>query len=1063
MTVQLLTAPDESLLGHAAAGLRLRLADHASESHVIEVEGAKCTIGTDASCTVRLPEKPSRRRLDPIQCFILRGDAQTVVRRLSPGVRLNGRDFTDALLQVGDRLAIGAYEIEVLPPVKNVAEPPPQAQLLDHVLTAERAAWQAERDGLRAELENARAEIERLAADGAMLAARHQQTQTAAEQLQAGLTQARKALEEDRQRWQSERQQQHAELSQKTAALTAAVRQSSRLEAGLAKANERAAQQAAEAKAATARYEESQIALAHLQTTLNQQSALFEADRNAWLEERALRQAESQQMSLAVAEAVEASSRLQDELDHIRERAAELSADDHARAARHAAAEQTIARLTAELADAQRLNERLAGAAEKASQLEAELSQSNEHSETLAEELRIQTAACQRSQEALEAAGSERAEAIEALNEERIQRQAELEAHRLELSQTAAKLVEALDKAARVEAELAHANERLETLAEELNTQTALSQRTQDALAAAENEWAEATALLERERAHWQTQLEATASSTAPELTAAVEESALLRTELSQVKARLAELDQTLEQARIESEKAQAAFDEQQNTWQAQYAAQATEINQKSSDLAAAIDQLSHLSLAFAEANAQVQQLTADISQLQSEEQSRQADAAGELSSEIVELRRELESTRELLLRERATWEDERRLHQLNREAAEAEAKSRWTILQQRLTDLTGELDAARDALADERAHWQQALANQQQESERRLTELRAEAMAEAEAVRTPDVQAEDDTSLAERVEALEQTVALQEPAGLTEQDEAALEHEDEQEDHQEEMSQPAEPSVPAPSTAGELTRTDELLSRFTAEETELAFEAPSSEAPVTTADLLSRFGLTIQHDASESPSSEPMPKLREAASQPAAGAPQHAGTGAEAHHDEQDSIDAYMTQLMARLGNTSYSPSREEDPAARVVVEEAPRQEAAAPALETPTEPKLRDPSEMGRRALPPERSTDLSAMREIANLNARAAIDTHVRRNLFEAWISKAVVMVLGLGAAGAETWFALEGNNTASYFIVPCFMVALFWGWQYLTMSKRLNQSRDEAEEIQGEAEGEVKSEE
>lgn len=1012
MTLQLLTAPDESLLGHAAAGLRLRLADHAGESHVVEVREAKCTIGTAASCTLRLPEKPASR-LDPMQCFILRGHAQTVVRRLSPDVRLNGREFTDAVLHIGDRLAIGNYEIEVLPPAKRGAEPPRESERLDSILMAERAAWQTERGSLRAELDGARAEIERLAAEGQMQLARHQQTQSNIAQLQAELQQAWDVLEEDRQRWQIERQQQHAELSQKTAALTAAVRQSSHLETALIQANDRAAQQAAEAKAAAARSAESQNALARAQATLSQQTSRFEADRLAWQEERELRLAESRQMSLTVAAAVEASSRWQDELARLSERTAQLTADDDTRAARQAAAEQTIEQLTAELADAQR-------------QLQ------------------------------------------EAQKERRADRD------------SLAELAESVDKALRLEAELSQANDRLEKLAEQLDAQTADRRRLHEALEIAETERAEATASLEQERAHWQAQLDAAATNPeAPEFATAIEECARLHAELSRAEQQIADLNQALEQAATEREQTQAAFHQQSTVWQAQQDAQAAELSQQSSDLTAAIDQLSHLSLAFAEANAQVRQLTSDIdrqteraresqavleqlraeldqaraayNERQGEESLRQAGADVEFERAIEELRGELETTRTSLARERGAWEDERRLHQLDRDAVEAEATSRSAILQQRLTDLTCELAAARKELDEERAEWQQLLANQQLEAEQQLAELRAEAAAAV--VKAPDVPEQQNASRPEQIEPSEEANLSTESNELPEADTSLREYG--------QTAAEAEPAATHPSADGQFAQTDDLLAQFATAEQELAFELPSSEAPVTTADLLSRFGLSIQHDGTETSTAEPM-KPRDAASQPVTGAPaQHANTATEPHHDEQDSIDAYMAQLMARLGRSTYSPPREEEPQTREVVEEEePSHEVVAPAVEIQGEPKLRDPSEMARRAHPPELSADLSAMREIANLNARAAIDTHVRRNLLEAWISKAAVMVLGLGAAGTETWFAMEGNETASYFIVPCLMVAIFWGWQYLTMSKRLNQNQDEV--VEGEAQSEARDE-
>ncbi|HEX7375990.1 MAG TPA: hypothetical protein VF278_02705 [Pirellulales bacterium] len=704
MTSQLLRAPQESLLGHSATGLRLRLADHTGASRVVDVSGAKCTIGTAATCTVRLAGKSPGRRFDPIECFILQGHAHTVVRRLAPGVRLNGREFTDAVLQTGDRLAIGVYEIEVLPPADRGVEPLDELDKSESFLAAERAAWQADRDNLHAELDGARAEIKRLVAEGETHLLRHHQMQ-------------------------------------------------------------------------------------------------------------------------------EALARLQDE-------------------------------------------------------------------------------------------------------------------------------------------------------------------------------------------------------------------------------------------------------------WQAEKETQAIELDRRSGDLAAAIDQLSNLSLAFAEANSQVRQLTADIDhqseltcqsqtaldQLREElaqaraasqerqdgEQSRQT-AADEFSREVAELRDELETTRELLSRERATWEDERRLHQLDHDAVEAEGKSRCAILKQRLADLTHELDAARQRLVEEREQWQQSLADQRLESEQRLAELLTEAAAtviepsaapeqaalptERQAVSNEEAATSDgsaDFPHAER----EGYCGVANEEAATPDDSAGFPHAEREGycgvSNEEAAASEAEPAVADSSERPKAIAAGDAPTRSEANDEAVALQAPSLAAPATTADLLSRFGLSPGYDDSEPPAAG-------SATEPSEGARQTNGD-ATPHRDEDDSIDSYMAQLMARLGRAPYSPPRVDEPQATTVAPTRPDPEPVAP-VDAPAEPKLRDPSEMGRRAPAPERAADLSAMREIANLNARAAIDTHARGNLVKTWLSKAAVMVLGLGAAGAEAWFAVEGNDTASYFIVPCFMVALFWGWQYLAMSKRLNQSRDE----------------
>ena len=69
----------------------------------------KCTIGSSPRCQIQLPAADSR----PLQCLVaLEADA-AVVTRWAAGVLLNGREFSKAPLAAGDRLTIGAWEIEL--------------------------------------------------------------------------------------------------------------------------------------------------------------------------------------------------------------------------------------------------------------------------------------------------------------------------------------------------------------------------------------------------------------------------------------------------------------------------------------------------------------------------------------------------------------------------------------------------------------------------------------------------------------------------------------------------------------------------------------------------------------------------------------------------------------------------------------------------------------------------------------------------------------------------------------------------------------------------------------
>ena len=90
--------------------LVLRVRGSTRDGQVVRLQSPKCTIGSGANCTLRLRAD----NVGPVHCLILRGPSRTVVRRWSPDTRLNGRNFTESVLQAGDCLSIGAIDLEVV-------------------------------------------------------------------------------------------------------------------------------------------------------------------------------------------------------------------------------------------------------------------------------------------------------------------------------------------------------------------------------------------------------------------------------------------------------------------------------------------------------------------------------------------------------------------------------------------------------------------------------------------------------------------------------------------------------------------------------------------------------------------------------------------------------------------------------------------------------------------------------------------------------------------------------------------------------------------------------------
>ena len=106
----LTAAPGEPLLGHPQGPLKLRLRGGGRRGQLLQLHSAKVAIGSSPQSTLRL-RFPG---IAPMHCLILRGEQQTLIRRLSGDTRLNDSTFDDAILYNGDRLGIGNVELEVV-------------------------------------------------------------------------------------------------------------------------------------------------------------------------------------------------------------------------------------------------------------------------------------------------------------------------------------------------------------------------------------------------------------------------------------------------------------------------------------------------------------------------------------------------------------------------------------------------------------------------------------------------------------------------------------------------------------------------------------------------------------------------------------------------------------------------------------------------------------------------------------------------------------------------------------------------------------------------------------
>jgi hypothetical protein len=101
--------PAARLLANAGE-MTLRVHAPKHEPREVRIRSPKCTIGSAAGCTLRL----RARGVDGLHCWILRGPQGSIIRRLHGSTMLNGAQFDEAPIRIGDRLRIGPVEVEIV-------------------------------------------------------------------------------------------------------------------------------------------------------------------------------------------------------------------------------------------------------------------------------------------------------------------------------------------------------------------------------------------------------------------------------------------------------------------------------------------------------------------------------------------------------------------------------------------------------------------------------------------------------------------------------------------------------------------------------------------------------------------------------------------------------------------------------------------------------------------------------------------------------------------------------------------------------------------------------------
>ena len=223
--------------------------------------------------------------------------------------------------------------------------------------------------------------------------------------------------------------------------------------------------------------------------------------------------------------------------------------------------------------------------------------------------------------------------------------------------------------------------------------------------------------------------------------------------------------------------------------------------------------------------------------------------------------------------------------------------------------------------------------------------------------------------------------------------------------------------------------------------EEELEFSAPVDEAPIDTASILAKFGHSMDMSDEDD---EPMTPVTPPVSIPT---PEPETAFSES---EDDSIQDYMNQLMQRVGTPAETPAQPKPEPSKAV--EKAIEKRVPETVEAPPAQEVGplNPSEFVPRAVAPEASSSLQALRAVANTSARSAIDVHQRRNYDQysmvCWFISIVAGVVCFAMAFlSETLFSLPTLIAA-----VCFGIAGVAAVKALAFSAKAQQGRKKTDE-------------
>ncbi len=257
----------------------------------------------------------------------------------------------------------------------------------------------------------------------------------------------------------------------------------------------------------------------------------------------------------------------------------------------------------------------------------------------------------------------------------------------------------------------------------------------------------------------------------------------------------------------------------------------------------------------------------------------------------------------------------------------------------------------------------------------------------------------------------------------------------------------------------------------------EVADEAPAS--PRSASELLARLGWKPDEDdreetderssagshagqagvADDSDAEDDYPAERSHGHSAAGTSPAHGG--------DEDSVEDYMTRLMARIRGEAEpaaaarpqgarpqpvrpEPTRPEAPVRGRVVEPDQGESDADEQL------AMLEPGEFTPRNKPPEMNKDLSAMRELANKNARNALHVHSRKQLKNEATGTLMVAIVSILVSFILMWLSTHGGMLTYWASLISLVIAGIFGIKYLYNTGQLFARGAESDEEEDEEE-------